>query len=402
MKNDELQTRTNPIAKVITASLPSILAILAGFLLGFIILFVCNPGQAFDGIVIILKGGFSKGMAGVGQVFYYATPIIMTGLAVGFAFKTGLFNIGAPGQFIVGAFVAVYIGVKWTFLPGPIHWLVCVVGAAVAGGIWGILPGLLKATRNVNEVITCIMMNYIGMNFVNMMIKATVYNELTNKSQAVAATANIPKWGLDKIFPYNSMNGSIIIAIIIVIIAYILLNKTVFGYELKACGFNKDASKYAGINAKRSIVLSMVIAGMCAGIGGSFLYLSGAGKYIQVLDVLANEGFTGISVALLGLSNPIGILFAGLFIAHITVGGFNLQLLSYDQEIINIIIASIIYFSAFSLLFKSIIERVTKGKQKNTPPPEPALAGETGGGLLPPEDALDTTEETSEEGGGNA
>mgnify|MGYP001764346982 FL=1 len=374
--------KKNRLAQAVVAFLPSFFAILAGFLLGFVILLAVNPSQAIQGIGIILKGGLNKGMSGMGQVLYFATPIIMTGLAVGFAFKTGLFNIGASGQFTMGAFAAIYVGVVMKFLPPAIHWFVAILASMVAGAIWGFLPGLLKATRNVNEVITSIMMNYIGMSAVNMMVRATVYNKLKNESLPVASAANIPKWGLQEIFPYPSMSGGILIAVLCVIIVYIVLEKTTFGYELKACGFNRDAGLYAGIQAKRNMIYSMMISGALAGIGGGLLYLSGSGKYMKVIDVIATEGFDGISVALLGLSHPIGVLFAGVFIAYIKVGGFNLQLLNYDQEVINIITAAIIYFSAFALLFKtkiqSIVTRnaVQKNEASNTMQDESTMESE--------------------------
>lgn len=336
----------------------SLAAIFVGLLFGLIILLISNPSQAFPAFITILKGGLTN-LEGIGEVWYFATPIIMTGLSVGFAFKTGLFNIGTPGQFIMGAYAAVYVGVQWTWL-GPAQWFVALLAAMIAGGIWGIVPGALKAYANVNEVISSIMMNYIGMYVVNLLVTKTIFDQLANQSLSPAPTAIIPKMGLDKIFPYPGVNIGILISALIVLIIYIVLNKTIFGFELKACGHNPLASKYAGINSKRNIVLSMIIAGALAGIGGGLLYLAGTGKHIQVLDVLAIEGFNGIPVALLGMSNPIGILFAGLFIAHITVGGINLQLFDFVPEIIDIIIASIIYFSAFSLLFKSVITKLNK------------------------------------------
>lgn len=345
-------------SKVNTSFLASFMAITAGLLFGLIILIASNAREAFPAFLVILKGGLTDGMSGIGQVLYMATPIILTGLSVGFAFKTGLFNIGASGQFTCGAYVAVYIGVKWTFLPGEIHWIVALIGAALAGALWGMVPGILKAISNVNEVITSIMMNYIGMYLVNMLIVQNVYDPIKNQTKPVASTANIPKAGLDELFHTTNMNISIFIAILMVVIIYIVLNKTIFGYELKACGHSKEASKYAGINAKRNIILSMVIAGALSGLGGGLLYLAGSGKYLQVLDILAPQGFNGISVALLGMSNPIGILFAGLFIAHITVGGYNIQIYSFVPEVIDIIISAIIYCGAFALLFKSIIDRI--------------------------------------------
>lgn len=352
-------------------AMSSITAIFAGLLFGLIILLVSNAPQAFPGFIIILKGGFSTGAKGMGQVMYFATPLILTGLSVGFAFKTGLFNIGAAGQFIMGAFVAIYIGVKWTFLPAPFHWMVALLGATIVGGLWALIPGILKAYLNVHEVISTIMMNYIGMYTANYMVKATVYDSRKALSMNVAQTAALPKGGLDKIFhnklgttgawDVSTVNSGIFIAIGVAIIMYIVLNKTTFGYELKACGFNKDASKYAGINEKRSIVLSMVIAGALAGLGGGLLYLSGAtGRHIRVVDVLAVEGFNGIPVALLGLSNPIGIIFAAIFISYITLGGNYLQTLDFVPEVIDIIIACIIYFSAFALIFRNILPKLVK------------------------------------------
>lgn len=347
----------------------SLFAIFIGLLFGFVVLLISNPSEAVQGFTIILKGGFNTNAKGLGQVLYFATPLIMTGLSVGFAFKTGLFNIGAAGQFIMGAFAAVYIGVKWTFLPAPFHWMVAILGAALIGGLWALIPGLMKAYLNVHEVISTIMMNYIGMYMANFLIKATVYDSKKALSMNTAPSSVLPKGGLDYVF-YNplgngkdlsTVNSGIWIAILIAIVMYIILNKTTFGYELKACGFNKHASRYAGINEKRNIVLSMVIAGALAGVGGALLYLSGAnGRHIKVVDVLAVEGFNGIPVALLGLSNPIGIIFSAIFISYITQGGNYMQTLDFVPEVIDIIIACIIYFSAFSLLFRSIIPRILR------------------------------------------
>ena len=345
----------------------SLVAILIGLLFGFIILLISNPSQAFAGIMTILSGGVSGGMKGIGQTLYSATPIIMTGLSVGFAFKTGLFNIGTPGQFIMGAFAAVYVGVEWTFLPPVVHCLVALLASCIVGGLWAFTPGALKAYRNVNEVISSIMMNYIGMYFANYLVLNTIYDKLRNQSLPPAPSAVMPKMGLDILFDGSSVNSGIFVAVIAVVVMYIVLEKTTFGFELKACGLNSSASKYAGINEKRNIILSMVIAGALAGLGGGLLFLAGSGKHIEVVDVLASEGFNGIPVALLGLNNPIGILFSALFIAHITMGGFYAQLLNFSSEIIGIIIASIIYFSAFALMFKGVIAKVVKkiGGKKN-------------------------------------
>ena len=343
--------------------LSSVTAILVGLLAGLIILLASNVSQAFHGFWAILSGG-SSSMRDLGQVLYFATPIIMTGLSVGFSGRTGLFNIGAAGQFIVGAYAAVLVGVKCGFLPGHLHWIAALAAALIAGALWGAIPGIFKAFFNVNEVIACIMTNYIGTYLVNFLITKTMFDSLRNQSMRVVEAANLPKIGMDKVFRdgfnVSSANSGIFIAIFFAILIYIVLEKTSFGYELKACGFNREAARYAGINEKRSIVLSMTIAGAMAGLGGALLYLAGSGKGITVVDVLAQEGFNGIPVALLGLNNPIGIIFSGLLVAYLNVGGFNMQLYNFAPQVIEIIIGVIIYFSAFALLVRSFFNSLKK------------------------------------------
>jgi simple sugar transport system permease protein len=336
----------------------SLMAIAVGLAAGFLVLLLSNPQQALGGFIAIIGGGLENGKS-MGQVLYFATPIIMTGLSVAFASRTGLFNIGASGQFIVGAYAAILIGVKCPFIPAT--WVVCLFAAMLAGALWGLAPGALKAFFNVNEVISCIMMNYIGMYLVNYMITKTVFDSLKNQSMRVANSANMPKLGMDIIFrdgsAISSANSGIFVAMLMAIILYIILEKTKFGYELKACGFNRDAAKYAGVNEKSSVVMSMLIAGAMAGLGGALLYLAGSGKGIDVVDVLAAEGFNGIPVALLALNNPIGVIFSGLFISYLTVGGFNMQLYNFAPQVIEIIIAIIIYFSAFALVLRGLISK---------------------------------------------
>ena len=345
----------------------SLMAIVCGLVIGFIILIISNPTEAVAGFGTILSGPLTHGMKGVGQVFYYATPLILCGLSVGFAFKTGLFNIGGSGQFLMGAFGGVLVGLTCKQL-GPFQWVVALLFATLLGAIWGAIPGILKAYFNVNEVITCIMLNYIALFWVNMTVKGSklLFNNLRNESADIPKAATIPKLGFDKIFEGSSVNSGIIIAILVAILLYIILEKTTFGYELKACGLNKVASKYAGINENRSIVYSMVIAGAIAGLAGGIMLLSGTGRHIEIKDVIPNEGFNGISVALLGVSNPIGVIFSGLFIAYLTAGGFYLQLFHFSKEIIDIIIAIIIYFSAFALIIKKIMEKIKKRNEHAT------------------------------------
>ena len=375
-----------------------LMAIVVGMVFGFVIMLISNPSQAIGGFGAIIVSPITGGPRIIGQILYYATPLIMTGLGVGFAFKTGLFNIGASGQFTMGGYAAIMIGVYGTSLGGG-QWVVGIIVAAIAGSIWAFVPGILKAYANVNEVISSIMMNYIGMHLVNYLIRMTCYNSLKNESQPVSSNANIPKMGLDYIFPGSFVNGGFIVALLAVAVIYVVLQKTTFGYELKAVGYNRDAAKYAGINEKKSIVYSMMISGALCGMGGALIYLAGTGKQYTVVDVLANEGFNGIVVALLGLSHPIGVALGAIFIGYITVGGFNMQLYDFVPEIINIITATIIYSAACALIFKGFYRKIFKKRSAYTD-----LDGNPITGLAEPPLAMeptpqDVTKEQKKNGG---
>lgn len=342
----------------------SILAILIGLIFGFFILLISNPQNAVAGMGLILKGGVENGSGGIVQTINYAIPIIMTGLSVGLSFKAGLFNIGASGQFTMGSFIAILVGVNLK-MPGGIHWLAAVLLAVLAGALWGAIPGFLKAHFNVNEVIACIMTNYIALYLVNMLIPAMgIYDQMRNQTFAVNETAMNPKGIFEILLPNTNLDMGIIIVIVAVILMYILLEKTVLGFEIKACGKNPNAAKYSGINEKRMVITTMMISGALSGLGGALMYLGYAGKFMRLEDIIALEGFNGISTALLGASHPIGTLFAGIFISHITMGGYNMQILNYVPEIIDMIVAAIIYCGAFALLFKLGIGKIL-GKNDN-------------------------------------
>lgn len=342
-----------------TSFMSSIISILIGLLLGLILLFSFNSSHAFEGFFKIIITGLGS-LDKFAKVLYQAAPLILVGLSVGFAFKTGLFNIGATGQYTVGAFCALVTGVQF-----QLPWYIGLLAAAIGGAVWGIFPGVCKALFNVNEVITSIMFNWIGLFMVNLlfanmpMMLANYWGASNADRTANLSIANssaiIPKMGLNELMGSNYMNISIFIAIIIAVIIYVILSKTTFGYELKACGYNKNASIYAGINAKRNIILSMVIAGALAGLAGGIYYLSGTAQYTVVKSLLP-MGFNGIPVALLATSNPIGIIFSALFVSYVQVGGDALQP-EFAKEIIDIIIAAIIYLSAFSLLIKELIRK---------------------------------------------
>jgi len=338
--------------------LASIISILIGLIFGFFLLLVLKPERAAWGIGKIIGSSLSD-IKRFARVLYFAAPILMTGLAVGVAFKTGLFNIGATGQYTMGGFFALYTAIVWGW-----PWYLALIAAFIGGGIWGAIPGLFKAFFNVHEVISSIMCNWIGLYLVNLMAINTpkMLDPYVGNRTVLLSGANpkgiIPKWGLDQAFNSNFMNISIFLAILVAVVMFIVINRTTFGYELKACGFNRFAGLNMGIDAKRSIVLSMVIAGALAGFGGGLYFLSGIGQYLIEANLLA-AGFNGISVALLGASNPLGIIFSALFISYIQVGGDALQPV-FAKETIDVIIAVIIYMSAFSLIVKSIIAALFK------------------------------------------
>ncbi len=342
-----------------TSILASLISICVGLVVGLILLFVLNSKAAGGAFISLISTGF-RSSDKFAKVLYQAAPLIMTGLSVGFAFKTGLFNIGATGQYTVGAAMAL-IGAIQFQLP----WYVCLLLALIGGAIWGIFPGLFKAQFNVNEVITSIMFNWIAMFAVNLtinnlpMMLAKYWGGAQMDRTANLAQANpsalIPRLGLDVLMKSNYMNISIFIALIFAVISWIILSKTTFGYELKACGYNRNASIYAGINAKRNIVLSMVIAGAFAGMGGGLYFLAGTGQYTLLKQLLA-AGFNGIPVALLATSNPIGTIFSAFFVSYIQVGGDAMQP-DFVKEIIDIIISVIIYLAAFALLTRDLLSR---------------------------------------------
>jgi ABC-type uncharacterized transport system permease subunit len=334
--------------KAFSAFISALLAIILGLIIGFIVMLSAHPDKAATGFRAILTGGFIS----LGNVFYFATPILMTGLAVGFAFKMGLFNIGASGQYTMGMYFALYAG--FTFrLSSPLHWIICILAGFLGGALWGLIPGLFKALLNVNEVITSIMFNYIGMYLVDMWVQENpkMYVAATSRTAYLPASAQLPSLGIEN----SSVNVSIYIAIGIAVILFIILNMTTFGYELKATGYNRHASKYAGMNGTKNIIIAMAIAGGMAGLGGAFAILApaqiaGSSMTYEPINRLAANGFNGIAVALLGNNSPLGIIISAIFISFIQRGGTLTSKYGFKPEIIDVVIAIIIYFSAFSML----------------------------------------------------
>ena len=379
--------------------LSAIISILIGMVVGTLIVIIVGltkegitTNGIFEGVKLVFLGLFSTGReagaltfgfnpVNMGNMLFRGTPLIMTGLSVAVAFRTGLFNIGAPGQYLMGTTATLYIALTMPTetIPAWIVWILAFLGGMVAGAIWGCIPGLLKAFLNINEVITCIMTNWIAANLVTWFFE--VRDELKNAEEGGKVGYIKPTssngvetfdFGLDKLFPGSQVTGGIVIAILIAII----MTKTTFGYQLKACGSNRHAARYAGINDKRSIVLSMAIAGALSAAGASLYYLSGHTEFFwSTYQMLPDEGFNGIPVALLASNHPIGVIFTGCFMSMLNIAGMQLKTLTaYNEYVTDIIIASIVYLSAFAMLIKMLLNK--RGKKKEEAVSESSAAAE--------------------------
>ena len=373
--------------------LASLLSIVIGLLVGAIVVAIVGLTKEnigikgmWDGIRLIFIGLFANGRsasgalawgfnpASWGNMFFRATPVIMTGLSVAVAFKTGLFNIGAPGQYLMGTMTTLMLalGIPSETVPAGLIWILAFLGGMVAGALWGAIPGILKAFLNINEVLACIMTNWLAANIVTWAFDVSNFKNVaegTKTGYIYKTTFNgvaTPKLGLDKMFPNSQVNGGILIAAVIAVLVYIIMNKTTLGYQLKACGANRHAARYAGINDKRNIVLSMAIAGALAGGGAALYWLSGNTEFFwSTYQSLPAAGFNGIPVALLAVNNPIAVVFTGIFMAMLDIVGQNLTgFTAYNEYITDVIIAVIVYLSAFSL----VIQMWIAGKKKEKAP----------------------------------
>ena len=360
----------------------SLISIGIGLLAGAIVIVVVglvssaiNGTGIWDGIRLVLFGILSTGRnaAGalsfgfnpmnLGNMLFRAMPLIMTGLSVAVAYKTGLFNIGAAGQYLAGTCATLFIAlsIPSESVPAWLIWLLAFLGGALAGAVWGAIPGMLKAFLNINEVIACIMTNWIAATLVTWLFDVSSLKNTTEGTKtgyiyktSFNGVATSKMW-LDKVFPGSQVNGGIIIAVLIAVAMYIIFEKTTFGYQLKACGANRHAARYAGISDKRNIVLSMAMAGALAGLAGSLYYLSGNTEFFwSTYQSLPSAGFNGIAVSLLAINNPVGVIFTGIFMSMLSIAGQQLtSLTAYNEYITDVIIAIIVYLSAFSLLIRT-------------------------------------------------
>ena len=343
--------------------LAAILCIVIGLLIGYIALLIINPAGATDAIITILKNYFTypshaAARKYLGNTLVKAAPLLMCALSIQFCYQTGLFNIGAAGQYVAGAGAALFCALNLN-----LHWTICLLAAIVAGGIFGAIVGVLKAYLNVNEVISGIMLNWIGLYCVNMMLTGVkeVASPYTVSIGATNPSAILPSIGLDKLFSNNKyVTIAIPLSIIIAILIKIILSKTVFGYEIKATGIARDAAKYSGMKEKRNVILSLFIGGALAGAGAAFLYLTGYEQWSVTQSSVPGMGFNGIAATFLGGLDPIGTVFASYFIQHITSGGSYLDKNIYPSQISDFISAIIIYLCGFVLFFKLYLNKIVR------------------------------------------
>ena len=284
----------------------------------------------------------------------YATPLIILGLSVAFSFRTGVFNIGAEGQFVVGSMAACVVGI---LVPAPAIVLVplCVLVSAVAGAVWGMIVGILKVKWGINEVLSMIMFNWIAFYLSNYIaglpaIKSDGNAEATKNVQE-AAMILLPKSVISKLGLCNSANWGIFVAILLSIFCYVVIEKTTLGFSLKAVGSNRDAAEYAGINVNRAVLTALGISGAMGGIAGA-MNLLGMGQRISIFTAQESYGFQGIIAALIGNSNPLGVFFGGLFYGAIKYGGSRLNLIGAPSEVVNVIMGTVVFFIAISHIFK--------------------------------------------------
>ena len=386
--------------------LASLISILVGLFVGTIVVVIVGLSKdtitgkgIWDGVRLIFAGILSTGRdatgnltwgynpQALGNMLFRATPLIMTGLSVAVAYKTGLFNIGAPGQYLMGTMASLMIalGIPSESVPAGLIWVLSFLGGCLAGALWGAIPGLLKAFLNINEVLACIMTNWLAANLVTWAFDISNFKNVVENTKAgyIYKTSfngvATPKLGLDHLFPSSQVNGGIIIAIVIAIAMFILINKTTLGYQLKACGANRHAARYAGINDKRNIVLSMAIAGALAGGGAALYWLSGNTEfYWSTYQSLPSTGFNGIPVALLAVSNPIGVIFTAIFMAMLDIVGQQLTgYTAYNEYITDVIISVIVYLSAFSLVIRMLLTGKQKAQTNVNAQPDPQPTDET-------------------------
>lgn len=339
----------------------TIISIIIGFIIGAIFLMIAkiSPIVAYNKLFSSI---FSKPKYLV-WTLTYASPLIFTGLSVAFSFRTGVFNIGAEGQFVVGGLAACVLGIVLD-VPVWIHVPICLIAAAMAGFIWSYIVGLMKVKRGIHEVLSYIMFNWIAFYLSNYVVNLNgIHKDGSEATKDILPSAKIlfPQGVIDAL-GCSAANIGIILAIIAAIIIWVLLEKTTLGYKLKAVGFNANAAIYGGINSDRSILTALGISGALAGLGGAVQVLGMGGRLSQFAGQ-EGFGFQGISVALIGSSNPIGCIFSGIFYGAMKYGGSKLSMIKAPSEVVDIIMGCIVLCIAISQIFRILLGKLFAGKE---------------------------------------
>ncbi|MBQ6293022.1 MAG: ABC transporter permease [Lachnospiraceae bacterium] len=348
--------------------LASLMCILLGLLIGYIVLLFIEPSGAGEAIKAVIKNFFTYNkkesqLKYLGNTLVKAAPLVMCSLSILFSYKVGLFNIGTAGQYCIGIACSLYCA-----LALKLPWWVCTLVAILGGALAGSISGLLKAYCNVNEVISGIMLNWIILYGTNMLLtnvkEAT--SPYTKEVARTSAASLLPTLGLGKFFNNNKYVGiSIIFAVVIAFVIWIILEKTKFGYELRATGGNKNAAKYAGMAEKRNIIVTLAISGALAGLGAAMLYLTSYEQWNCSTSSVPGMGFNGIAAAFLGGLNPIGAILSSFFIQHITAGGAYVDKKIYCAQISDLISSIIIYLCGFVFFMKLMMnKRIAKREEK--------------------------------------
>ena len=368
MKDKKFSLKNPSLQSILT----SLICIVLGLLIGYIVLLMINPAGAGEAIKTILLNFLSRSspaaqMKALGNTLAKTAPLLMCALSICFCYKVGLFNIGAPGQYEAGACIGLYAALAW-----HMNWVLCLIFAALAGAVVGAISGALKAYRNVNEVISGIMLNWIMLYLTNMVLSSKKVKDpaspYTIKLMSGNKSALIPSAGLNKLFANNTtVTIAIPLAILFAILIWVILSKTKFGYELRATGFNKEAARYAGMKEKQNIIITLAIGGALAGVGAAFLFLTGYQEWSTTQTSVPGMGFNGIAATFLGGLHPIGTIFASFFIQSITDGGALINKSVYPSQISDLISSIIIYLCAFVLFFKYALNKWISKRDKGGP-----------------------------------
>lgn len=352
--------RIKKIRSNIKSILFSLFSIIISIIVAVFFIVWSNGESFFESLGIFLKSFWSASLGnvfGLSETLVYSTIYIFTGIAHMIAFKTNLFNIGVEGQFIVGMIGAIMVGTISGIHPF-LHIVLMIIIGIIFGALWAFVPAYLKVKFNSNEIVNTIMMNFIALHLMNLLVGTILQDKGNNSSYSILPSAVLPKLFLD---PSTRANFGIFIAIALAFMAYFFINKTKVGYELRSVGLNQYASEYGGINVKRSIMVSIVVSGIVAGMGGS-MFVSGVQHRLSKLSGFLNYGFDGITVTLVARNNPIAIILTSFLFGALNASALELQFNGIPKDIVFLIQSVIIIFISGEYLFKYIINKLNEKK----------------------------------------